>query len=270
MALIHDRCICLRRIEYSETSQILWLLARETGLVHVIAKGAHRKTKAGAGKFDGGVDLFDIGQALFIHDSARELGTLTEWHLLEGHLPLRRSLRAIHLGLYAAELSGLLIEQHDPHPELFDRLEQTLGDLATSRIEEAFLAFEMDLLRQTGYLPEINHCASCGGGLQSAGAAWFSSSAGGMLCSVCQSAAPDRMRLDARLLGLIRMMARLPRESGRIQRLPRLTRHQTDPVNRLLSRHMEQVLSRRLRLAPYILDRAPAPIPPAAITSSPA
>ena len=61
MPLVNDRCICLRKIEYSETSQILALFSRGHGLVRVIAKGAHRRTKAGASKFDGGVDLLDVG-----------------------------------------------------------------------------------------------------------------------------------------------------------------------------------------------------------------
>ena len=63
MAHVHDRCICLRKVEYSETSQILLLFSREHGLQKVIAKGAHRRTKAGSSKFDGGADLLDVGHA---------------------------------------------------------------------------------------------------------------------------------------------------------------------------------------------------------------
>src|SRR5687767_3033671 len=123
MALVHDRCVCLRRTAYSETSQILTLFSREHGILRAIAKGAHRRTKAGASKFDGGVDLLDGGDAVFIHDAAKELSTLTEWNLREGHLGLRNTLRGMYLGLYAGELVSRLFEEHDPHPELFDRLE---------------------------------------------------------------------------------------------------------------------------------------------------
>ena len=42
MALLHDRCICLCKVEYSETSQILLLFSRDYGLQRVVAKGAHR------------------------------------------------------------------------------------------------------------------------------------------------------------------------------------------------------------------------------------
>src|SRR5687768_10236753 len=135
MSLAHDRCICLRKFDYSETSQILTLFSREHGILRVIAKGAHRRTKAGASKFDGGVDLLEVGHAVFRHDPARELPPLTEWSLREGHTELRRNLRGLYLGLYAAELVGRLIEEHDPHPELFDRLEATLTELGTARRE---------------------------------------------------------------------------------------------------------------------------------------
>ena len=33
-----------------------------------------------------------------------------------------------------------------------------LMELATARVEEAFLAFELDLLRESGYLPETSAC----------------------------------------------------------------------------------------------------------------
>src|SRR6476661_6903878 len=128
MALTRDRCICLRRTEYSETSQILTLFGREHGLLRLIAKGAHRRTKAGASKFDGGADLLDLGDAVFSLRLEKELATLTEWSLRDGHLELRGSLRALYLGQYAAELTSLLFEEHDPHPWLFDRLARTLTE----------------------------------------------------------------------------------------------------------------------------------------------
>lgn len=254
MPLVHDRCICLRKVAYSETSQILLLLARRHGLARVIAKGAHRTTKAGASKFGGGIDLLDVADAVFTHDSARELGTLTEWGLREGHLDLRHSLRGMYLGQYAAELVGLLIEEHDPHPDLFDRLEQTLPELSTSRAEEAFLAFELDLLRETGYLAELSACVSCGAVIgDRESAAYFSPAQSGVICRACEGVVHDRMQIDIRLLRIVHGIMKLPRTNGSAQRLPRLTRHQTDPINRLFADHIQHTLGRRLRLPRYVL-----------------
>lgn len=253
MALLSDRCICLRKTEYSETSQILWLFSRTHGIVRLIAKGAHRRTKAGASKFDGGVDLLDVGDAVFTHDSARDLGMLTEWNLREGHPQFRRTLRGMYLGLYAAELVGLLIEEHDPHPELFDRLEQSLLELAAPQAEEAFLAFQLDLLRETGYLAELTACVACGMAIGDREHCYFSAARSGIVCRRCEGAIPDRMNMDSRLLRLLQGMLRLPRSNGAARRLPKLTRHQTDPINRLLAEHVEHTLGRRLRLAWYVI-----------------
>jgi DNA repair protein RecO (recombination protein O) len=260
MSLVRDCCICLRRTEYSETSQIVTLFARTHGIVRAIAKGAHRRTKAGASKFDGGIDLLDNGDAVFTHDPGRDLATLTEWTLREGHLGLRTTLRGMYLALYAGELVGRLIEEHDPHPDLFDRLEATLSELATTRREEAFLAFQLDLLRETGYLAELSTCSSCGHAFSPGREShlFFSPSRGGVVCRNCESVVHDRAPFDPRLARLLQTMLRLPRANGSAQRLPQLTRHQTDPVNRLFADQIEHTLGRRLQLAPYVLPHAGA------------
>jgi len=256
MALTNDRCICLRKVEYSETSQILTLFGRKCGLTRVIAKGAHRTTKQGASKFGGGIDLLDVGAAVFTLDLEKQLGTTTEWTLVEGHLELRRNLRAIYLAQYAAELVTFLIEEHDPHVDLFDRLEATLGELATPRVEEAFLAFELDLLRETGYLAELSACVSCGSAPSEREQVYFSPGRGGIVCRNCEGVVHDRMSADPRLLRMVQSILKLPRTNGAAQRLPKLTRHQTDPLNRMFAEHVEHTLGRRMRLPGFVLDNA--------------
>jgi DNA repair protein RecO (recombination protein O) len=253
MALTRDRCLCLRKVEYSETSQIVTLLGRGHGLMRLIAKGAHRRTKAGASKFDGGLDLLDSGDAVFSLRLEKDLATLTEWSLRDGHLELRTNLRALYLGQYAAELCSLLIEEHDPHPQLFDRLEQTLRELHTPRQEEVFLAFQLDLFRETGYLPDLSGCSNCRAPFSDREPAWsFSPFRGGIVCRNCEGVVPDRIPLDARLVSMVGHLLRLPRQNGALQRLPRLTRRQTDPLNRVFAEHMQHTLGRKLRLARFV------------------
>src|SRR3954469_1163929 len=236
MALTSDRCICVRKVEYSETSQILTLLGREHGLMRVIAKGAHRRTKAGASKFDGGLDLLDLGAAVFSLRLEKDLATLTEWSLRDGHLELRGDLRALYLGQYAAELCSLLIEEHDPHPPLFDRLEQTLLELHTHRQEEVFLAFQLDLFREAGYLPNFAACYNCGSAFTDGDPHWsFSALRSGLVCRNCQTLAHDRIPLGAKLGSRVVNVLGLPRENGDQPRLPRLTRPQTDPLNHVFA-----------------------------------
>ncbi|HRK32857.1 MAG TPA: DNA repair protein RecO [Tepidisphaeraceae bacterium] len=253
MPLVADRCICLRKIEFSETSQILTLFARQGGVVRVIAKGAHRTTKVGASKFGGGIDLLDVAEAVFSHAPHRELPPLTEWRLTEGHRELRRNLRAIYLGTYAAELVTTLVHEHDPHVELFDRLEQSLREVATARREQAFLAFTLDLLRETGLMPELNACINCGQPMSRVARAAFAIDRGGVACGDCAPNFSRRVGIDPRLLRVVQTILTLPRLAGQPQRLPGLTRNQTDPLNRLLAEHIRFSSARELRLARYIL-----------------
>jgi DNA repair protein RecO (recombination protein O) len=254
MGLAADQCICLRKFEYSETSQILTLFSRGHGVVRVMAKGAHRRTKAGSGRFDGGIDLLDLGEAVFTDDSNRELATLTEWKLREGHLELRKNLRGLYLALYAIELLGALIEEHDPHAEIFDRLESLLPLLGTAAREEIFLAFELDILREAGFLPELNACVSCGTVAENWELAFFAPSRGGLVCRDCEASFPERIGVDVRLLRVLKNV-QLSAAAPPPRRLPRLTRHQTDPLNQLLALHMEHALGRRMRMARYVLGR---------------
>ena len=250
MPLASDQCVCLRRVEFSETSQILHLLSRQHGLLKLIAKGAHRRTKAGASKFDGGVDLLDVGDAVFTDDLNREMGTLTEWKLRDGHLPLRENLRTLYLAEYAMEITLLQLENRDPHPQLFDELIHLLDELATPRLEEAFLAFQLQLLRLTGHLPQFTQCASCGKSPAERQPVFFSPGRGGLICHDCESSAPDRIHFDPRLLRLVQGMLHFP------NRLPRLSRAQTDPINRLIGEYLMHTLSRRLRMWRYVIPHA--------------
>ena len=253
MALARDHCICLRKTEWSETSQILTLFGRETGVVKVVAKGAHRRTKAGASKFDGGIDTLDIGDAVFTLNIERDLNTLTEWGLRDGNRPLHESLRGMYLGLYAAELVANLIEEHDPHPDLFDRVERALAEFGTEAVEEAFLAFELDLLRHAGVLADFCTCVACG---RTAAAvdprmAFYSPKEGGLVCRACEPGVPDRSRLDTRLVNLAQRLLRPTH--GQPHPLPRLTRQQTDPLNRLFASQVEHTVGKRLRMPRHVV-----------------
>ena len=253
MPLIADRCICLRKVEYSETSQILTLLGRSRGSFRVIAKGAHRRTKAGASRFDGGVDLLDLGDAVMTDPAEKELATLTEWKLADGHLDLRSNLRSLHLALYAIELTGLLVHDNDPHPQVFDLLLWLTNELTTPRLEESFIAFELELLRQTGFLPELSLCTVCGRPMDKEPQASFSPPAGGLVCPQCQTPPGIRLKADMRLVRMLQMILKLPQREGIPQRLPRLGRPQSDPVNRLLYEHIRYIVGHSLRLPDYIM-----------------
>ncbi len=74
-----------------------------------------------------------------------------------------------------------------------------------------------------------------------------------MLCRNCEPAFPSRSPIDGRLLGILRMLARMQESGLPVSRLPLLTRHQTDPINRLLASHIQHLTGRGLRVRAYVM-----------------
>jgi DNA repair protein RecO len=159
----------------------------------------------------------------------------------------------MYLGLYEAELLSMLLPDNDPHRELFLRFEKTLIDLGTEKAEETFLAFQLDLLHQTGHLADLNSCVECGKLIVEGRSAFFSPGRGGSICQDCAAVITDRIRFDPRLLRLTQQLLKLPRANGTPLRLPRLSRHQTDPLNHLFAEQVNHTLGRRLRMPGYVL-----------------
>jgi recombinational DNA repair protein (RecF pathway) len=116
-------------------------------------------------------------------------------------------------------------------------------------------------------MPEFGVCVSCGSRMGERDGVYFSPSRGGVVCLNCHPAFADRLALDIRLLRLLRLI-QAPTANGPARRLPRLTRHQTDPVNHLLAEHIEHALGRRPRTAAYVLASRAGPANPRLTSSS--
>src|SRR5438552_19214246 len=119
MALLKDDAIVLRRLDYSETSQILLIFCRELGAQRLIAKGIKRGTKT---RVAVGVDLLEFGTIVLSRRSTADaqLGTITEspQHATFPHL--RRDLLRPYSAQYAAEPTAPPTNSADPHPTLFN------------------------------------------------------------------------------------------------------------------------------------------------------
>ena len=177
MPPIRDTAVCLRRWDFSETSQTVSLFTREGGILRGLAKGAKRER----GKFSGGFDVLTRGQVVAFVKPGRDLATLAEWHLQEMFRPLREHLAANRAALYAVDLVYHLLTDHDPHRALFDALVEGLrglGDPARTDLE--LLRLQWAVLAETGYTPVVDRDVRTGGPLPDEPVLTFSPQAGGL------------------------------------------------------------------------------------------
>jgi DNA repair protein RecO (recombination protein O) len=156
MPRFRDEAVCLRSIEWSETSQIVVLLTRERGKVRGLAKGSKRLSPSSIARFSGGIELLQRGEVLATTKATAELANVTEWDLADDHHHLRRSLRAQRLAMYAADACDAVLQELDPHPASFAAMTRFLSDLAfADGMGEALLTFQWALLVDGGFKPEV-------------------------------------------------------------------------------------------------------------------
>jgi DNA repair protein RecO (recombination protein O) len=221
MPTISDSAVCIRRWDFSETSQTVSLLTREHGIIRGLAKGAKREK----GAFSGGLDVLTRGQVVAIVRPGRELATLTEWHLDETYRVIRRRLDANRAGLYMADLVHHMLTDQDPHPPVFDALVEALDGLADpSQVGMALLLFQWRVLAETGYRPEVERDAETGRPLpEDAEVLAFNPRAGGIVAAPVGS---DHWRVRRSTVELLRTVASgspaVPIEPEAVRRANRL------------------------------------------------
>ncbi len=146
----------LHHYNWSESSLILDLFTRERGRIAVAAKGAkkpHSQWRALLLPFHPLRVIFPASTKA----EAPDVQTLRGAEWVGGSAWLQGT--ALFSGYYLNELLMKLLARQDPHPQLFDAYDQTLPHLASSddgAVQAALRAFEINLLRHTGVLPELH------------------------------------------------------------------------------------------------------------------
>jgi DNA repair protein RecO (recombination protein O) len=192
-----DKALCIRTLDYSETSQIVTLFTKEHGKIDAMAKGSKRDKSP----FDGPIEIFSYGRIVFSEKGDQKLSTLAEFAQQPRFRGLRTKLCALNCSLFAAELIESFTVDFDPHPELFDQTLQFLQNQIEAKNQQSSLAelisFQLALLRHIGSGLVLDMCANC---KMTYNAKWpsvyFSSSSHGLICRDCEASFADKIRLD--------------------------------------------------------------------------
>lgn len=166
----------LHRYDWSETSLILDVFTRQHGRMALVAKGAKRPTSQLRPV------LLPLQPLLLAWSGTGEVHTLKTAQWRGGHvMPVGEALMA---GTYFNEMLMRLLVRNDAHPRLFDGYAQAVEHLAQRGTPEPAVlrAFELLLLREAGFLPELR---ATGSSLQPLEAAslYMLSPEGGLRCA---------------------------------------------------------------------------------------
>ena len=249
--LTKDAAICIRTVDFSETSQIVTFFTRAAGKISAIAKGSKRPKSP----FDGTIEILSHGRIVF-SDSAREkLAVLTEFEQQPGFDCLSKSLFTLNCCLFAAELLDKMTNEHDPHPELFDSflqfLQNTPSAMKRTEILALLILFQLALLKEVGLQPILSYCVNCKTRYEIRDARYefyFSSSANGLICRDCEASFPDKIRLSkaaANSLSNLKLLAESQEKT-------------LNEIEKFLIYHFTELLNRPPKMAKHIVNAIPS------------
>lgn len=174
--------VTLKRVDYSNTSQIATFYTLNYGKLQALARGSKRMGK----KAPGSIDLFSYNEIIFLKKEPGSLHLLTEWELIEDFPALRKEIERFYSACYAVELLNKLSEEGETDKPLFHLLLDTLHSLSRDNNKDlSLLAFELQLLKHLGYLPGLGECTQCGKKFPRNSGAVFSPFQRGLICKTC-------------------------------------------------------------------------------------
>lgn len=256
-----DQALVLRRTPYSESSLVVHALTAQHGRVHLVAKGAYRRTS----RYFCVLDLFHTLELGWSTKAGRELDPLSQGDLLHRRRRLPLDPASYSAGASVLELLDLVTVKGQPEPALFQIAVQALDALDELRgkielgAQAILLRFQLLLLEDLGLPPALGNCARCAGPAPGTGGrAAFSARAGGRLCPSC---ANEARREGARVGTLPEVVLGACAGAARGQQPPAdLLERCLDFVSRFLDVHLEARLkSQRQFLAAANRNAPPRP-----------
>lgn len=242
-----DLAVCLRAVNYSETSQVVTLLTRDHGKLAAMAKGSRRPKSA----FDGAIEPFSCGQVIYVASDAHDkLATLAEFVQAPRFRRLRSNLSAMHAGLFVLELTEAFCGQYDPNPDLFDALTQSLDTLAQcdspSAVLSALIDFQMTLLAEAGIAPRLDVCTNCSTATKGFSKdIYFSSAANGLLCPGCEQSFAEKRRITPACAAILNRSVPFDKAANAV-----LTE-----AEQLLIYHFTELMHRPPKMASFFVTR---------------
>lgn len=235
--------VVLRRHDLGETDRILTLYTRDYGKIRAVAKGIRKPTSRKAGH----LELFTQADVLIAR--GRSLDIITQAEMIDAFRPVRGDLIRATYAAHFAELLDAFTGEADASPPLYVLLVSGLTWLGvTDDLRRAARTYELRLLDEAGYRPELFRCVNCGKDVKPEDQ-YYSPAAGGVLCPACGPSHGHTRPVSLRALKVLRYLQ--TRSFEVVERLT-LSPEVHVEVERLLHWTLTYHLERQLKSADFL------------------
>jgi DNA repair protein RecO (recombination protein O) len=222
--------IIIKKTKLREADVIFTLYTPHLGKIQAFAKSV-RKTRS---KMAGHLELLTHSQVSLAR--GRNLDTIIGSQTISSFLPLKSDLWLTSCGLYILELVNQFTADDIENVALFQLLGATLEHLChTANRDLTLRYFELHLLDEAGYRPQLHQCVSCQKTLEQETNS-FSSASGGVLCPECAVNHPLSQQVSVNAQKVLRLFQNS--DYSTVERLK---------IDAVLSRELESIMSNYLR-----------------------
>jgi DNA repair protein RecO (recombination protein O) len=227
--------IIIKKTKLGEADRILTLYTPHLGKIQAKARGVRRPKS----KLAGHLEL--LTHSLVSLARGRNLDVIIGSQTINSFLPLKSDLWLTSCALYATELVNQFTAEHVENYPLFQLLLETMEQLCQASNKELTLRhFELHLLNEVGYRPQLKQCVSCQQPLEPI-TNCFCPSSGGILCPNCSPNQPLTYPLSVNAQKVLRLL-----QNSDYDTTSRLK------IDAELSYELEKIMSDYLK---YLLER---------------
>jgi len=234
--------IIIKKVKLGEADRILTLYTPRLGKIQAVAKGVRRPRS----KMAGHLELLTHSQVSLAR--GRNLDTVTGTQTINSFLPLKDDLWLTTCALYATELVDQFTADHVENYPLFQLLLETMHRLCGGDNDLVLRCFELRLLDEVGYRPQLEQCVSCRLPLEPARSS-FCPGAGGVLCPGCHQLQPVTYPLSPGGLRALQFLQGSDYETARkLKMSPDLSRE----LETVMRHYLKYLLEREIKSAAWL------------------
>ncbi|KPL00104.1 MAG: hypothetical protein AMJ90_08790 [candidate division Zixibacteria bacterium SM23_73_2] len=200
MTINKSEGLILKKIKWSETSNIITVYSEDFGKLKLLAKGVQRPKSS----FSGGLELFSSIDFVFYKKEKKDLYILSSSELKTTNQLLFSSPQKYGVASAGIELLDKLISGEEKNEDIYFLSMDFLSEVQRNdekNIKKLLWAYALKLFSYLGYKPRFEECVICGKKekslkVKSTGFSFFSSERGGLVCPDCASGDSFYFRLN--------------------------------------------------------------------------
>lgn len=181
--------LIIKQSDYGEGNRMLTVFTEKFGIIKAAVYGVKRANRRSA------ASQFLSWAEFVLYFGKGEIASVNSLTSLESFFPIQEDLEKLALSSYLADITYCLQAQNLPNPPLLRLLLNTLFVCAyrSESILKAKTVYELRIAAESGYMPSVTRCASCG---KEGETEYFSCECSGGICKDCHATLRDDIEMS--------------------------------------------------------------------------